>query len=691
MRSLPRFVSILFGFLLIAVTSYAYDNVLVFTLDTLRADYLSCYGSTKVKTPHIDELAKNGVLFKNTVSPAPFTLPAHVSIFTGLLPPVHRVEDNGGFYLDKKVVTTAEVLKSKGMHTAAFVGAFPLDSRFGLDKGFDLYDDGYPAANNISEMMMPERAAEDVANSALKWMGGQTASSWFAWIHFYDAHFPYDPPDRFKKLYPNDFYAGEVAYVDEQVGRITAFLKSKGLDKKTLVVVVADHGESLGEHLEKTHGIFAYESTLRVPFIMSPFPARVVDTRVRLIDVAPTILELEKASFPGKIQGVSLVPYIGSGSKQAVPQQLSYFESLSMYLNAQWAPLRGFYSGDFQYISLPIPELYDLSKDPKEAKNLCEDKKLCSDWDAKFNQFAKPYLHTVQAAAVDKETEEQLRALGYVSGGSSSKKKQYGPQDDPKNLIVFHNRADAGLGFYNRGNKQKALEIFESIMQERPDYSVAYFHASFIQNDLGHPDQAAETMRQAIRNGVTEADAFGKLGLYLYEAGQYDDAIKQLKLALKEDPRDLDTLSYLGMAYTATGNFPEAESTFQKGLDLDPSDAMTINNLGTLYLTQKKLLLAEQQFKAALAKNPHIASAYNGLGVVYASQQKWDLAIQNWDHALQENGKNYDAMLNLAFAYLEKKDRGNALKLFQDFEQNAPPSRYAQDLAKVRSLIRQLQ
>lgn len=689
MRPFPVLASLVFG-LFLAATCFAFDNVLVFTIDTLRPDYLGCYGSTKVKTPNIDQLARNGVLFKDTVSPAPFTLPSHVSIFTGLIPPVHGVQDNGGFYLDKKIVTTAEIMKGQGKKTAAFVGAFPLDSRFGLDHGFDVYDDSYPTVNNISEVTMPERTAEEVAGAALKWLEGQSKNNWFAWIHLYDPHFPYRPPEKFRQMYQKDLYAGEVAYVDEQVGRILAFLKNKGLDKKTLVVFVADHGESLGEHQEQTHGIFAYESTLRVPFIISPFPARVIDARVRLIDVAPTILALQKLSFPGKIQGISLEKMIASGAEKSLPSPPSYFEALSMHLNAEWAPLRGFYSDNFQYISLPIPELYDLSNDPKEAQNLCGDKKICAEWNQKFVQFSKPFVRNVKTGSIDAETAEQLRALGYTSGGSS-KKTNYGPADDPKNLIGFHNRVDTALGLYNRGNDLKALEVLEKIIMERPDYSVAYFHASFIQSELGHPDKAAQLMRKALQNGITAPDAFGKLGFYLYESGQLEESIQQLKLALKEDPRDLDTMNYLGMSYTATGKFALAESTFHSALLLDPSDSMTLNNLGTLYLTQKKMQLAEQQFKAALARNPHIANAYNGLGVVYASRQDWSNAIKNWDLALQENNKNYDAMLNLAFAYLENKNQEKALLLLQNFEKNAPPSRYAQDLAKVRTLIRQLQ
>jgi Tfp pilus assembly protein PilF len=364
-----------------------------------------------------------------------------------------------------------------------------------------------------------------------------------------------------------------------------------------------------------------------------------------------------------------------------------------MYFNVKWAPLRGFYSKNYKYVSLPIPELYDLTRDPKETKNLCSDKRLCDQWAALFSSFSKPFVQTTIARApVDAETAEQLRALGYVSGPSSvDPKKTFGVKDDPKNLIAVHNRLDQAMTYYTNRDDSKALAILQRIVQERPDYSIAYLHMSYIQNERGFPGQAVETLRSGIRNGVSGPDIEAKLGLYLYEAGNPAEAIQHLKLALKEDPKDLDNLNYLGMAYTAQGNFAEAESTFRKGLAIDPSDAMTQNNLGILYLNQKKLILAEKSFRTAIAANPHLASSYNGLGVVYASQQKWDEAIKNWSRAVQENNKNFDAMLNLGYAYLQKKDRTKALQTLQSFANNAPATRYAADLAKVRSLIQQLQ
>jgi arylsulfatase A-like enzyme/Flp pilus assembly protein TadD len=667
-----------------------HQNVLVITIDTLRADYLSCYGSTKVKTPNIDALAHSGVLFKNTVAPAPFTLPSHVSLFTGLIPPVHGAQDNSGFFVNDKLQTLAESFAAAQYKTAAFVGAFAVDSRFNLDQGFDFYEDDYTSTSLITT---PERKADKVIDAAFKWLDKNKTNRWFVWIHLFDPHFSYDPPEKFRKLYPNDLYGGEVAYVDDQIGRLKRFLKQNGLSEKTLIVLTADHGESLGEHNEKTHGIFAYESTLRIPLIISPAPTgaspKVVNQRVRLIDVAPTISELQGVSFPNSIQGISLIPLIKAESKGI---DNSYFEAVSMYLKAGWAPLRGFYSDHFKFIDLPVPELYELNADPKESKNLCADKQLCKTWRDKFQNYSKVFLkNPVTQNPIDPETAEKLRSLGYVTGTSrANPNKTYTVKDDPKELIELHDGVYDAVNFYRAGNPSEALNRLQAIIKKRTDYPLAYIHSAYILHAEGRLDEAISLLKVAIDNKAADSAILGKLGTYLHEAGKQSDAIVMLNSALKLDPQNVDHFNYLGMAYSASGKPQDALKAFNDAVAIDPSNISVLNNLGALYLRMGQFQKASQQYETVLSVSPGNAGAYSGLGFVHAYQKNWPEAIRLWNLAIKNDDRQFDAMLNLAFAYMETQQKSKAVPLLTKFEQTAPRNRYAKVLPKVRELIQQL-
>ncbi len=673
-----------------AYTVSAYDNIVLISIDTLRPDYLSCYGSKKVKTPNIDSLAQRGILFRNTVSAAPVTLPSHISIFTGLIPPSHGVHDNSGFVLDPKINTMTEILHENGFKSAGFLGGFPLDSRFGLNQGFDYYDDSYPPMiSKATGLRMPERKAEEVVDSALKWLQTQTNNHWFVFIHLYDPHFPYDPPERFRKLYSQDLYAGEVAYTDEQVGRILSFLKSNGMEKKTLVILTSDHGESLGEHGEGTHLIFAYESTLRVPLILAPLNAKILEQRVRLIDVAPTVLASVGLQFHQPIDGVSLLPLIGGKKMSNSP---SYFEALSMNLSSNWAPLRGFYSENFQFIQLPISELYDLQKDPAETNNLCVNADLCKKWNQKFiSHFGRFEKKTSEVKPVDSETEEKLRALGYVAASSQSRDQKYGVDDDPKNLIGLQKRIEDAISYYTEGFELKALEVLEGVMEEKPKFAAAYQYAAFIWNHLSQPDKAVAVLQQAIHNGIDTAETHAELGSSLIETGKYQEGIEELKKALDKDPGNLDRWIELGRAYKKSENFSQAEAIFRQVLNKDASNSEALTNLGLLFYQQKNNESAVEMLKKAIATNPHAATAYNALGGIYAGQNKTDEAIQCWTRALEENPNLYEAMFNLAMKYVATNQKEKALPLLQKFEQNAPPKFYSRQLARVRSVLLELQ
>ncbi|MGB2843357.1 MAG: sulfatase, partial [Candidatus Aminicenantaceae bacterium] len=388
-------------------------NLLLITIDTLRADRLSCYNPAHVKTPNIDGLASKGVLFTRAFAHTTTTLPSHTNILLGTTPLFHGVHDNINFNIKEKFLTLAEHLKEKGYSTGAFVGASPLDSRFGLDQGFDVYDDDFLPVG-APKLTSGERKGEIVVNNALKWLEGQQGL-WFLWIHLFDPHYPYEPPEPFLTQYRDKTYDGEVAYIDFILGKLFQYIQVNKLFEKTKVIFTSDHGESLGEHGEPTHGTFAYNSTLWIPLIITipKIKPNKVYQFVSHIDIFPTVCEALGIEAPSFLQGVSLMPLIRG---ENWPTRLFYFESLEAYYNFGWAPLRGYINGKEKFIDSPIPELYELSLDFGENNNLANDNNL-GKYKENLNKITKRHSNPDKINArnkLDKNTLEKLRSLGYI-------------------------------------------------------------------------------------------------------------------------------------------------------------------------------------------------------------------------------------------------------------------------------------
>ncbi|MBN2206849.1 MAG: sulfatase, partial [Candidatus Aminicenantes bacterium] len=344
-------------------------NVLLVTIDTLRTDRLSCYGFDHVRTENVDRLAARGTIFSRAFAHTPTTLPSHANIMVGATPLTHGVHDNSGFVVRPEMLTLAEHLKAEGYATAAFVGAYPLDSRFGLDQGFDLYDDDFGSQSARGDAFYVERSAEAVVGRAMGWLKAAPASPWFVWVHCFDPHEPYRPPAPYDRSFAQSPYDGEVAYVDAALGALFSWLEETGLAGRTLVVLTADHGESLGEHGEATHAYFAYNATIWVPLIvLSPGgrPGR-SDAGVAHMDIFPTVCDALGVKPPRGLPGLSLMPAVRG---KAFPERSLYFESLYPYYSRGWAPLRGVIQDRKKYIESPIPELYDLDRDFAELENL---------------------------------------------------------------------------------------------------------------------------------------------------------------------------------------------------------------------------------------------------------------------------------------------------------------------------------
>jgi arylsulfatase A-like enzyme/tetratricopeptide (TPR) repeat protein len=661
-------------------------NVLLVTIDTLRADALSVYGG-KAATPNLDRLAARGARFDFAHAHAVVTLASHSSILSGRYPYETGVRDNTGYRFPQTMPTLATLLKAQGFSTGAFVGGFPLDHRFGLNVGFDKYDDNLAAPTGaLGEVGERERRADAVVNSALEWIGGQ-GGKWFSWVHVYDPHVTYSPPAEFAERYKAEPYYGEVAWTDFALGAL--FDRLSTLPRRTLVIVTADHGEGLGDHGELTHSLFAYESTLHVPLIVAELgggqtstPASVViDTPVRHVDIVPTVLEAVKADTGGAttLSGTSLLPLIAKGSGADRP---SYFEAMSANVARGWAPLRGVVVGRDKFIDLPIAELYDLKSDPKELRNVfpveTDRAKVLLNTLTSFN-VALPTRPETETA----EIKESMRALGYIGGSVAAAKSQYTEADDPKKLIEIEQMITAGTTALREGNTAEAIRVFRNAIERRPDTEDAYRKLALAYWRSGQPKLAVTVLETALRNGITQDEVKIRLGEYLSRTGQTGRAIQLLSSFAADDP---DALVALGNAYLFAGRPADAIRTFEHLAAIDPTNGLAHENIGITKLQARDYAGAEAALRKALDVDPNLAGAYTALGVVFAQTNRRPDAIEAWKRAVAVDPREFNALYNLIVNLVESGRGQEAVPYAQQFIATAPPE-LADDVAAIRRLL----
>jgi arylsulfatase A-like enzyme/Flp pilus assembly protein TadD len=668
-------------------------NFLLITIDTLRPDRLSCYSSEHLKTPNIDGLAEKGVIFLKAFAHTPMTLPSHTNILLGETPLYHGVHDNSNFVVRKEFLNIAMHLKSYGYSTAAFVGAFPLDSRFGLTEGFDVYDDNYGSVSK-EEFSYIERRAEVVVERAMDWLDKQN-STWFLWIHCFDPHQRYSPPEPFKTQYKNQPYNGEVAYVDFTLGKLFAYLKENDLNDNTLIVLTGDHGESLGEHEESTHGYFSYNSTIWVPLIIS-FPGikrGKVDQNVCHIDIFPTVCDILGVEKPSDLHGVSLLPAV-NGKKLA--NRAIYFESLYPYYSRGWAPLRGFIQGNEKFVDSPIPEFYDLEKDFDETKNLAETKKL-DKYREKLAELIKEQSNDGEVDSrqkIDREAREKLQSLGYVSSPSTPLKKTFTAKDDLKVLLPYQEKLMEAMGSYHHGKIDEAIRLLRDIVAEREDFNLAYTYLATLYKEQHKYMAAVEILREGLEKNPSSYQIISSLGLFLSEVGQYDAAVEILERGLAIMDYDPELWNYLGIAYWKKGDFKKAEEAYEKALSLDNNYAIAINNLGSLYFSvfmttgdpaarQKAI----HDFKKAIELDPNYPSPYNGLGGAYKSAGNIEGAIYCWEKAVELDPDFSFPLYNLGLTYLARGDKTKALSYLVKYKEKYYRSLPPEEKDKLDSLI----
>lgn len=673
----------------------AKKNLLLVTIDTLRPDRLSCYSAEYCRTPEIDALASKGILFKRAFAHTPTTLPSHVNILLGTTPLHHGIHDNSKFKLSGNFLTLAEHLKENGYSTGAFIGAFPLDSRFGLSQGFDVYDESYSTGNSI-EFSPPERKAGEVVQSALAWLNAQD-SNWFCWLHIWDPHAPYAPPPPFSDEYEHDTYSGEVAYVDYEIGRLFDNIGNDEMLSNTLIVLTADHGESLGEHGESTHSYFAYNSTLWIPLIMTGpgLNPRSIDRYVCHADIFPTVCDFLGIEKPSFLQGISLLPLIKGKSEE---KRAIYFESLTPHYNVGAAPLRGFIQDGDKFFDSPIPEFYDLTTDFEERTNLASRTDL-AEHKEKLYAMIKRY-GTIRdegnLAEVDRETLEKLRSLGYISLARPKIKADYSPADDLKTLLPYQQKLDKAIDLKHDGKAEEFIVLLRGLIEEKKDLVQAYIYLYRAYKDIGSLEEALELLEMGIQNNPDDYNIVSNYGILLVEMGNFDLGIEALERGLSLVDFDPLVWNYLGLAHLRKGDEEKALECYGKSLALDDTFAMTYHSLGIYYFSvfsrTKKWADYERSmeyFKTAIGHDPNLFIAYKALGLGYKVGGRIDAAIPVWEKALELNPSDHSVILNLGQACLQSGDKAKALKNFEKYLQSAGPYLKPEERQKIQDLIQQ--
>jgi len=663
-------------------------NVLLITIDTLRADALGAYGNSTVSTPLLDRLSANGVRFSRALAQTVVTLPSHANILSGRYPFAHGVRENSGFRFPGDVDTMATLLKAHGYRTGAFVSAFPLDVRFGLGRGFDVYDDRYGKGAERAAFREPERAGTATVAAALGWLNQQSAisnqqSPWFAWVHLYEPHFPYAPPEPYATRYRAAPYLGEVSAADAALAPLVAPILEQGGNGRTLVVVTGDHGESLGDHGEQTHGLFAYDATLRVPLIVYQprlFASRVVNDPVRHVDILPTVLDAMGLAPPSGLDGASLLAAMETDGRSDAP---SYFEALSASLNRGWAPLSGVARGPLKYIDLPIPELYDVAADPAEARNLASSRPE----DVRQLQALLRQLRTSDRGPArtseNAETRKRLGSLGYLSG-TAAPKASYTEADDPKRLVALDREIDEVVTRYRGGDLRGAIALGERIVGQRPDMAVSLTHLAFLYNEAGDHVRAARTANRALELNPAAADVAALLGAYLTDAGLAKEAVARLEPYTRAPQPDLDVLIAYGVALATTGRGAEALAVFERARALDRTSGLPLTNIGMLYLMAGAGDRAAAAFNEALTIDASMARAHNGLGVVAAQRGAFEEAASHWKQAVALDPHDHQALYNLGDVLIRLGRPTEARPYWVSYLREVPSGSDEKDRARVR-------
>ena len=642
-------------------------NLLLVTLDTVRADHLGCYGDRAAETPNLDRLAGAGIRFEHAESAVPLTLPSHSTILSGLLPPRHGVRNNGAGRFPSADETLATRLKAAGWRTGGFVGAFVLDHRFGLDRGFDVYDDDIPRGPG-GPQLESERPGSVVVDRSLAWLGASDPRPFFAWVHLYDAHAPYTPPEPFKSRHPDAPYDGEIASVDYQIGRLLDWLVQHGLAERTIVAVVGDHGEALGEHGELTHGLLLYEPTLRVPLLLRGpgLPAgAVLREPIGLADLAPTLADLAGAPFPAAParDGRDLASAVRHGAEPAASDVYSETEYPRTF---GWSDLAALRRGPLKLIAAPRAELYDLGRDPGEAHDLAsQERRAAADLAASLGPLRRETGPKPAATALDAEAQARLESLGYVTPRTPP--PTGAALANPRERVQLFRRFEEAHWAELDGRTAESTAILSQLVEADPANPVFRSYLARSLRVAGQLDRAIALYRDAAALAPQDAQAWHDLAVALQEAGRPRDAASALAEALRRDPDRPESHNALGIALSLEGKIEEGRAEFARATELDPRSPTAWNNLGNALRDLQRYDEAAAAYERAIALAPSYPDPLNGLGVLDVQRGRPAAALPLFDRALHLAPGLHETRLNRAVAFEMLGDQKQAVVAYREF------------------------
>jgi len=653
-------------------------NVILITLDTLRADFVSAYPNAKASTPHIDQVAAEGVRFDTCISQTPLTLPSHTTILSGTYPLFHQVRDNGGFLVPDNLELIGETLKKHGYTTSAFIASYVLHSEWGINQGFDFYFDDFDLTKyEHFSLGSVQKRAEEVLPLAKNWLKENKNRKFFSWIHLYDPHTPYDPPSPFKEKYPKRPYRGEVEYLDDQLGQFFDFLREEDIYNNSIIIMAGDHGEGLGQHNEMTHGFFIYESTVRVPLIIRApirFPNETVKDIVELVDISPTILEALDIPIPTSYQGQSLLDLMFKGTWSKPPA--AYTETYFPRYHFGWSELKAIYTDNrWKYILAPEDELYDMETDPKEETNLVLKKSYQSRrTKERIERFIRDKSINARTPGnlkqLDKEDMQKLAALGYITTFVDTSGKSQLP--DPKGKVTVFNDLTTAKELMADNKLDDSIDLLKKLLADDPKLVDGILQLGNVYFRKKMFDEALKYYYEVLNQKPDYNAAMVNVVSSLAELKQYDRALNEIQRFMKVFPRDHTFFNETGDIYILKGDLDKALEAFTKSIDIEKTNPNALNKAAGINILKKNYRTARQLLEKALEINPNLKKLHFHMAQVEEAEGFPDKAMYHYKEELKYNTSDFKSSYNLAEQLRNQGKIDEAVKYYQQTIDNNP-------------------